>query len=83
MLEQPGCPNLYWALTNLPSPLIPLNRGMDGERVMHEWIFRDLNDSVPMSQAQLYQFLADKDALLADENSTKPGVRAWLNADQG
>ena len=20
MLEQPGCPNLYWALTNLPEP---------------------------------------------------------------
>ena len=35
MLEQPGCPNLYWALTNLPSPLIPLDKGMDGERVMH------------------------------------------------
>ncbi len=80
MLEQPGCPNLYWALTNLPSPLIPLNQGMDGERVMHQWIFRDLNDSVPMSSAQLHRFLADKDAILADENSTKPGVWAWLNA---
>ena len=21
MFEQPGCPNLYWALTNLPVPL--------------------------------------------------------------
>ena len=35
MLEQPGCPNLYWALTTLPSPLISLDKGMDGERVMH------------------------------------------------
>ena len=34
MLEQPGCPNLYWALTNLPDPLVPLDKGMDGERVM-------------------------------------------------
>src|SRR4051794_18825534 len=23
MLEQPGCPNLFWALANLPSPLVP------------------------------------------------------------
>ena len=23
LLQQPGCPNLYWALTNLPSPLDP------------------------------------------------------------
>ena len=35
MLDQPGCPNLYWALTNLPSPLISLDKGMEGERVMH------------------------------------------------
>ena len=27
MLEKPGCPNLYWALTNLPSPLVSLDRG--------------------------------------------------------
>ena len=26
MLDQPGCPNLYWALTNLPAPLIPWTR---------------------------------------------------------
>ena len=34
MLEQPGCPNLYWALTNLPSPLVPLDRGIEGERLL-------------------------------------------------
>ncbi len=58
MLEQPGCPNLYWALTNLPSPLIPLDKGMDGERVMHQWLFRDLDDSAPMSKDQLKKFIA-------------------------
>ena len=41
MLEQPGCPNLYWALTNLPHPLVPLDKGMEGERVM------SLSDGVP------------------------------------
>src|SRR5262249_21370907 len=29
MLEQPGCPNLYWALTNLPDPLISVSKGME------------------------------------------------------
>ena len=33
MLEQPGCPNLYWALTNLPNPLVSLDTGMQGERI--------------------------------------------------
>ena len=32
MLGQPGCPNLYWALTDLPSPFIDLRKGMQGER---------------------------------------------------
>ena len=27
MLEQPGCPNLYWALTNLPMPLVSMEKG--------------------------------------------------------
>jgi hypothetical protein len=34
MLEQPGCPNLYWALTNLPTPMVPLDRGLEGERLL-------------------------------------------------
>ena len=28
------CPNLYWALTDLPSPLVDLRRGVQGERTM-------------------------------------------------
>ena len=83
MLEQPGCPNLYWALTNLPSPLIPLDKGMDGERVMHPWVFRDLNDSAPMSVEQIKKFIAAHGQDARDrrrEATRKPGVRAWLDA---
>jgi hypothetical protein len=82
MLEQPGCPNLYWALTNLPIPLIPLDRGMDGERVMHQWLFHDLDDSAPMSMEQLNRFVADTDKNLGLDDGTPPirGVRAWLDA---
>ncbi len=81
MLEQPACPNLYWALTTLPIPLIPLDKGMDGERVTEQWLFRDLNDSAPMSKEQLDRFLADKDKELFGEGTpTKPGMRAWLDA---
>ena len=83
MLDQPGCPNLYWALTNLPSPIISLDKGMDGERVMMAWVFRGLNDSAPMSKDQLTTFLADKDRLLelgVAGKPDKPSVRAWLSA---
>ncbi len=33
MIGQPGCPNLYWALTDLPRPLVSLRRGIGGERL--------------------------------------------------
>src|SRR5205807_10262385 len=48
MLERPGCPNLYWALTDLPNPLVPLDRGMEGERLLMLSEFHDLDDSAPM-----------------------------------
>src|SRR5262249_35536224 len=44
MLEQPGCPNLYWALTSLPHPLISMEKGMEGERVFILAELRDLDD---------------------------------------
>jgi hypothetical protein len=82
MLEQPGCPNLYWALTSLPRPLIPLDKGMEGERVMHSWAFRDLDDDTPMSKDRLDKFITDTGKLLelAEGKPAKPGLQAWLDA---
>jgi hypothetical protein len=81
MLDQPGCPNLYWALTTLPSPLIPLDKGMDGERVIMSWMFRDLGEMVPMSTDQLQKCVADKETLLklVDRKPSEPSVRKWLD----
>ena len=82
MLEQPGCPNLYWALTNLPSPLISLDKGMEGERVMLSWVFRDLDDDAPMSKDQLDTFVAEMEKMLgmAVGKPDEHRVRAWLDA---
>ena len=79
MLEQPGCPNLYWALTNLPNPLVSLETAMQGERIgMIQWIFRDLDDGAPMSPDRLNRFIA----VLKREFPLKlgEGLRAWLGA---
>jgi hypothetical protein len=83
MLEQPGCPNLYWALTNLPNPLVPVDKGMEGERASLLWEFRDLDETAPMSVDRLKKFILHTDALLGDGSLTKPGAsptQAWLNA---
>ena len=82
MLEQPGCPNLYWALTNLPTPLVPLDKALDGERVMAVAEFRALDDKAPMSAAQIKKFATRWDNALGvgqiPENGK--GVQAWLAA---
>jgi hypothetical protein len=83
MLEQPGCPNLYWALTNLPHPLVPLDQGMAGERTLTAPEFRGLDDNDPMSPEQLKAFIAHSDLLIGEGKPPKPGesrVRAWLDA---
>ncbi len=83
MLEQPGCPNLYWALTILPNPLIPMDKGMQGERASLTSEFRDLDDASPMSVHQIQKVIAHADVLVSDAKPSRPGesrVRAWLDA---
>ena len=82
MLEQPGCPNLYWALSNLPDPLVPLDKGAAGERMWTLWVFRDLDDRSPMSAEQINKFIAQKDEFLGVVDPAKEGqgVRGWLDA---
>jgi hypothetical protein len=82
MLQQPGCPNLYWALTNLPSPLVPLDKGIEGERALVLTEFRDLDPSAPMSADQLKKFIAYMDILIGAGKPPEPskGVQAWLDA---
>jgi hypothetical protein len=82
MLEQPRCPNLYWALTNLPNPLVSLFTASQGERVgILQWLFRDLDDSAPMSADELKRFIAFMEKLVERESPKKlsKGLRAWLD----
>ena len=84
MLEQPGCPNLYWALTNLPRPLVPLDKGLEGERVLILSEFHDLDNSTPMSGSD--QKVARKHIdLLRNRRKASQAEHAGLagRADQG
>jgi hypothetical protein len=79
MLEQQGCPNLYWALTNLPCPLVPLDKGVEGERAIVLAEFHDLDDRAPMSADQVKRFIAHADIVLG-ESGPAIRVRKWLDA---
>jgi hypothetical protein len=82
MLQQPGCPNLYWALTNLPDPLISLNKGREGERLLIMAEFRGLDDSAPMTTDQLERVISHLVSILEAGQPKLPGmgVRARLDA---
>jgi hypothetical protein len=86
MLEQPGSPNLYWALTNLPNPLISLEVGLGGERMCLRGEFHVLFDSTPMSEEQIKTLMTSLDNLrdvrAASSKSGEPdrSTRAWVAA---
>src|SRR5262249_7960079 len=73
MLEQPGSPNLYWALTNLPTPLISLNKASEGENIWPMAHMGDLTDKVPMSEEQIKKITAFLDNILGEGKPIKPG----------
>jgi hypothetical protein len=83
MLELPDCPNLYWALTNLPDPFISIRKGMDGERLMVELFFRGLDANVPMTADRMEQAIEELgkfDQLLGldEKRKVKGGLRAYV-----
>jgi hypothetical protein len=84
MLERPGCPNLYWALTDLPNPVVPWQRGLEGERVSIRGEFRDLDDTAPMTPEQVNKFIKRYEGLLRQgtKDPLKPyrTSQEWLEA---
>jgi hypothetical protein len=68
-VERPGAPNLYWALTDLPRPLISIRSGLEGERLYIDWLFpgyREMQDdpAAPLSPAPLQKSLQNYTATL-------------------
>src|SRR5262249_42389298 len=54
-VQQPGSPNLYWALMSLPRPLIDIRRGLQGERMMVDVHFPELKtlERKPLTQDEM------------------------------
>jgi hypothetical protein len=76
MLQQPGCPNLYWALTNLPDPLVDLRAGLQGERILLAKLLEALDEREPMTDVQLRKVVGRIRALLKGY-----GIPAWQKKD--
>jgi hypothetical protein len=54
LIQQPDAPNLYWALTALPQPLVNLRKAYSGEKLIILSLFPDLEklESGPVSVQQ-------------------------------
>jgi hypothetical protein len=57
MVQQPDCPNLYWALTDLPAPLVDVRKGAEGDRARLASELKPLRDA-PMTDAELDEFVS-------------------------
>jgi hypothetical protein len=82
MVRQPGCPNLYWALTELPNPLIDLHRGAQGERLFPLELLAQIDEIQPMSAEQLKKVVANIRELLSlvsRQGEPKGQVDVWLD----
>jgi hypothetical protein len=82
LLEQPDCPNFYWALTTLPDPLVSLRIGLDGERLIIATSFRDLDLSAPMSAERIKKFIESMERMFLEgmPNGPSGGIPAYLAA---
>jgi hypothetical protein len=58
MMQQPGCPNLYWALTDLPCPLLDLRKGVQGDRTLVAADLRSLRDDAAMTDSETEKFVS-------------------------
>jgi hypothetical protein len=57
MLVQPGCPNLYWALTDLPCPLVDIRKGAQGDRTLTDGELRPLRDDDAMKPEEIEELV--------------------------
>ena len=84
LIQQPNAPNLYWALTDLPSPLVELRKGAQGDRVIADTELRALRDDAALPDAEVEELLGRVSgrAGFAREQAGKPprNVRAELTA---
>jgi hypothetical protein len=58
MVQEPGCPNLYWALTDLPCPLVDLRKGVQGDLALVAAELRSLHDHTPMTETEMEEFVS-------------------------
>ena len=58
MVQQPGCQNLYWALTDLPCPLVELRKGAQGDRTLADAELKAFRDDGALTDAEVEDLIS-------------------------
>ncbi len=77
-VQQPGAPNLFWALTDLPSPFIDLRKGIHVEKLLLSKDYDTLRKAVPMSEENLGALLKNLDSLLGPDTKIAALPSVWF-----
>ncbi|HEY7311737.1 MAG TPA: hypothetical protein VH643_20410 [Gemmataceae bacterium] len=84
MVQQPGCPNLYWALTDLPCPLVDMRKGLQGGCTLTATEFRPLREDAVMTADELEKVVSHLSGVMGfgrEQAGRAPhGLRADLAA---
>jgi hypothetical protein len=94
LVQQPGAPNLYWALAGLPTELVDMRRAASADRMIAEWGFGTLldkghvwtADELPGAMQKLKEFAAMLEIRAEDKGAAdkwmqdRIGDAEWLAA---
>lgn len=78
MIQQTGCPNLYWSIAEIPPEAINLRTPIQGEKLLCQTLFGQLlNATGELPEAELKRILRQIDAFIyLEANGDKKKVRA-------
>ncbi|VTT97130.1 hypothetical protein : Uncharacterized protein OS=Singulisphaera acidiphila (strain ATCC BAA-1392 / DSM 18658 / VKM B-2454 / MOB10) GN=Sinac_0935 PE=4 SV=1 [Gemmataceae bacterium] len=84
LAQQPGAPNLFWALTDLPAPFLDLRKGGQGERLLLAKEFALLARRTPAADQELKEFLKIADPLVGmAEGKVQGPPSVWYASQAG
>jgi hypothetical protein len=76
LIQQPGAPNLYWALTTLPQPFIKLRKAIQAEAMMvyYSWPLLRLVDTTPRSGPEMEKLRGEAQNFLSQNFPPDPSL---------
>ncbi len=81
MIQQPGCPNLYWSLTEFPAEVLNNRLASGAERLIADSLFRPLQEAKgPLSETELYAQMKKFDVIPSLVGGEKPLLKYSLDA---